>query len=111
MGHVMMTTEHMSSSRTSLKISNTGTKKVDDIVMYIELPRIINKLDIESMTLGTELPDSMSHDGIRWKLYLDNLSAGKNVTYYLDLPKHDRKASPDESSDVLPMETAEADSI
>jgi peptidoglycan/xylan/chitin deacetylase (PgdA/CDA1 family) len=110
-GHVMMTTEHMSSSRTSLKVSNTGTKKVDDIVMYIELPRVINKLDIESMTLGTELPDSMSHDGIRWKLYLDNLSAGKNVTYYLDLPKNDRKASPDESSDVVPMETAEADSI
>ena len=54
--------------------------------MYIEMPRVISKLDIESMTLGTALPDSLSHDGIRWKLYLDQLSAGKNVTYYLDLP-------------------------
>ncbi len=51
----------------------------------------MSKLNIESMTLGTELPDSMSHDGIRWKLYLDSLSAGKNVTYYLDLPQNRRK--------------------
>ncbi len=61
---------------------------VGDIAMYIEMPRVIKALDIESMTLGTELPDSLSHDGIRWKLYLDQLSAGKNVTYYLDLPQN-----------------------
>jgi len=84
--HIRMATRHMSSSRTSLKISNTGTERVGDIAMYIEMPRVISKLDIESMTLGTALPDSLSHDGIRWKLYLDQLSAGKNVTYYLDLP-------------------------
>jgi hypothetical protein len=109
--HIKMTTEHMSSTRTSLKISNTGTKRVNDIVMYIELPRILSKLDIESMTLGTELPDSMSHDGIRWKLYLDNLSAGKNVTYYLDIPQNTRKTAADESPVVRPVEATEADTI
>jgi len=89
-----MTTRHLSSTRTSLKISNTGRYKVENIVMYIELPRILSKLDIESMTLGTELPSSMSHDGIRWKLYLDELGAGKNVTYFLDMPQNDQiKAS------------------
>ena len=87
---IKMTTRHMSSTRTSLKISNTGRETVENIVMYIELPRIMSKLDIESMTLGTELPDSLSHDGIRWKLYLDKLSAGKNVTYYLDMPQNDQ---------------------
>lgn len=87
---IKMTTRHLSSTRTSLKISNTGHHKVKDIVMYIELPRIVSKLDIESMTLGTELPSSMSHDGIRWKLYLDELGAGKNVTYFLDLPQNEQ---------------------
>jgi len=90
-GNVKMTTLHMSSTRTSLKISNTGTESVKNIAMYVELPRIMTKLDIESMTLGTELPNSMTHDGIRWKLYLDELSAGKNVTYYLDLPQNERR--------------------
>ncbi len=89
--HVKMTTRHLSPNRTSLKISNTGTENVDDIAMYIEMPRITSQLDIESMTLGTALPDSMSHDGIRWKLYLDELSAGKNVMYYLELPQNGRR--------------------
>ncbi len=101
--HIKMTTLHMSSHRTSLKISNTGVDNVDDIVMYVELPRIVSKLNIESMTLGTELPDSMSHDGIRWKLYLDSLSAGKNVTYYLDLPQNGRKRLSDgEAGEEMP---------
>ncbi len=86
---VKMSTRHVSASRTSLKISNTGRHTVSDIVMYIELPRITSSLDISSMTLGTKLPDRTSHDGVRWKLYLDKLSGGKNVTYYLDLPQND----------------------
>ncbi len=88
-----MMTRHLSATRTSLKISNTGRHSVKDIVMYVELPRILDKLDIESMTLGTELPNSMSHDGIRWKLYLNELGAGKNVTYYLDIPQNDQMKS------------------
>jgi len=85
-----MMTRHLSATRTSLKVSNTGRYRVKDIAMYIELPRILDKLDIESMTLGTELPSSMSHDGIRWNLYLNELGAGKNVTYYLDIPQNDQ---------------------
>ncbi len=98
--HIRMATRHMSASRTSLKISNTGAENVSDIAMYIEMPRVIRELDIESMTLGTELPDSLSHDGIRWKLYLDQLSAGKNVTYYLDLPDRTNEAVPNPNDEV-----------
>ena len=105
--HIRMATRHMSANRTSLKISNTGTESVSDIAMYIEMPRVIKQLDIESMTLGTELPDSLSHDGIRWKLYLDQLSAGKNVTYYLDLPQNGEldvsAEAPSAASETGPM--------
>ena len=94
-----MTTRHLSATRTSLKISNTGRHKVKDIMMYIELPRIMSKLDIESMTLGTALPSSMSNDGIRWKLHLDELGAGKNVTYFLDMPQNDQINAPASPTD------------
>ncbi len=83
---VKMTTRLLSPNRTSLKISNTGRENVKNISMHIEMPRIVSDLDIESMTLGTALPDSLSHDGVNWRLHLRELSGGKNVMYYLELP-------------------------
>ncbi len=83
---IKMSTRLLSRTKTSLKISNTGRDAVENITVSLEMPRVVRRLDIESMTLGTALPDSMTRDGIRWNLNLKRLGAGKNVTYYLELP-------------------------
>jgi len=83
---IKIATRLLSRTKTSLKISNTGREAVEDITVMLEMPRVLRRLNIESMTLGTALPDSMSSDGVRWNLNLKRLGAGKNVTYYIEVP-------------------------
>jgi peptidoglycan/xylan/chitin deacetylase (PgdA/CDA1 family) len=83
---IKIATRLLSRTKTSLKISNTGREAVADITVMLEMPRVLRQLNIESMTLGTALPDSMSSDGVRWNLNLKRLGAGKNVTYYIEVP-------------------------
>jgi len=77
----------LSRRKTSLKISNTGRHAVDNVIVQIEMPDKVEVLDIESMTLGTALPTSMTQDGVIWRLELSRLAPGKNVTYYVTVPE------------------------
>jgi peptidoglycan/xylan/chitin deacetylase (PgdA/CDA1 family) len=85
--NIKIATRYVSPQRTSLKISNTWVKPVDHVMVNVEMPGVLRQLDIESMTLGTVLPDSMSHSGVRWRLHLNRLGAGKNVVYYINMRK------------------------
>ena len=82
---IRIATRYLSAKRTSLKISNTWTDSVDDIIVHVEMPTVQRQLDLESMTLGTELPSSMSNSGVRWRLHLNRLGGGKNVVYYINV--------------------------
>ncbi len=81
---IRIATRYVSPRRTSLKISNTWTDPVKDIIVNVEMPSVQRRLDLESMTLGTELPNSMSSSGVRWRLHLGRLGGGKNVSYYIN---------------------------
>jgi len=82
---IRIATRYVSPRRTSLKISNTWTDPVDDIIVNVEMPTVQRHLDLESMTLGTELPSGMSSSGVRWRLHLSRLGGGKNLVYYINL--------------------------
>lgn len=83
--NIKIATRYVSAQRSSLKISNTWVNPVDDVIVNVEMPAVIRNMNIESMTLGTELPDSMSHSGVRWRLHLNRLGAGNNVVYYINM--------------------------
>lgn len=85
--NIRIATRLLSPERASLKISNTGTKHVDDIVINVEMPYVQEELDLESMTLGTEMPDQISNSGVRWQLKLNRMGAGKNVVYYINVDR------------------------
>ena len=85
--HIKVATRNLSPARTSLKISNTWFEPVGNVVVNVEMPHVLRRLDIESMTLGTELPESMSSSGVRWRLRFGRLGAGKHVVYYLNRGK------------------------
>jgi len=82
---IRIATRYVSPQRTVLKISNTWTDPVDDIIVNVEMPTGQRRLNIESRTLGTELPGSMSNRGVRWRLHLGKLGGGKNVVYYINV--------------------------
>jgi len=82
---IRIATRYISPRRTTLKISNTWTDSVDDIIVNVEMPTAQRRLDLESMTLGTELPTGMSRSGVRWQLHLKRLGGGKNLVYYINV--------------------------
>jgi peptidoglycan/xylan/chitin deacetylase (PgdA/CDA1 family) len=82
---VRIATRYISPQRTTLKISNTWTDTVKDIIVNIEMPSVQRRLDLESMTLGTELPTGISNSGVRWRLHLGKLGGGKNLVYYINV--------------------------
>jgi len=82
---IRIATRYVSPKRTTLKISNTWTEPVDDIIINLEMPTAQRRLNLESMTLGTELPTGMSSSGVRWRLHLERLGGGKNLVYYINV--------------------------
>ncbi len=88
--HVKLSVRHLSEDRAALRISNTWTENVRDIVINVEMPYEQRDLQLESMTLGTRLPDRMTSSGVRWQLHLEDLRAGKNVAYYLNVDRSQR---------------------
>ncbi len=98
--HIKISVRHLSEDRASLRISNTWTEKVKDIVVFIEMPHRQPDLELESMTLGTRLPDRLTASGVRWRLHLDALGAGKNVAYYMHV---DRSKAGTATPSMLPF--------
>lgn len=102
--NIKIATRYVSPQRTSLKISNTWVDSVNNVIVNIEMPYVQRRLNVESMTLGTPLPDSMSNSGLRWRLYLDRLGGGKNVVYYINLTPPD-SGKPAESGGLRQSES------
>jgi len=92
--NIRISVRHMSPTRASLRISNTWTEEVRDVVINLEMPFAQPELSISAMTLGTRLPDRLSATGVRWRLQLDRLRAGSNVAYYLDVDDSVRPERP-----------------
>lgn len=83
--NIRVDARYVSPRRTTLRISNTWVERVENVIVNIEMPEVLQELDLESMTLGTALTDRMSSSGVRWQLHLDRLGPGKNVTYYINM--------------------------
>lgn len=85
--NIGISVRHITPERASLRISNTWTEEVKDIVINLEMPFVQEELNISTMTLGTRLPDRLQSSGVRWRLELDRLRPGGNVAYYIDVDR------------------------
>ena len=104
--NIRISVRHLTPERATLRISNTWTEEVRNIVINLEMPFEQPELAITSMTIGTRLPDRLSATGVRWRLHLDRLRPGGNVAYYLDIDDRMRPAriSPVEVPGDTPQE-------
>jgi len=107
--NVKIATRYVSSRRASLKISNTWFDNVDNVIVNVEMPSVQRRLDLESMTLGTELPSSMSSSGVRWRLSINRLGGGKNVVYYINQEPTRKGPESDEAKMMRPSAPPAAD--
>lgn len=83
--NIRIAVRHVSPDRASLRISNTWTEEVRDIVINLEMPFVQPDLEVTPMTIGTRAPDLSHVGGVRWQVRLDRLRPGGNVSYYIDV--------------------------